>query len=1274
MHPSLVILQELVHEGSLRESHPFMQEINVFAKMFGRLSEDPVRGFNITQERTQGLLYMQDRMRRAKSGRASLNIYCGAHNVSSGKRYFSDSSSLMPPIHHVNHCSLAPSSWAKKEVCPALVDGVLIQFVEVLQEILPSISSVKLENHSSTLVYTCLTFDGKGINPGAEIYDGIIHGIIPSLDESAVQDLCQPGKNILQSMIQNFQEQNWKWINQMEVYFLQLLDLQIAVPIATYGLASSGDSDMIADRVQEILLYVNACERCLKTACETKVAPNCQSICAACFNGKKICNHHKEMHDTWVTDNRPCDNCAEIGVQCVRFKVLVTISDMAPNQEKYGKVVSGSLKDMMSGERDGPFHIHDIGHMVKNAECSLERGTHFDGQYSYDANDLVVLLSSVNEEQYRKLDAVVSHKSVLQFDKQSDEQAQQRLSNNVVDVMEEVQVLVKTDIPEQRRPWFADHHDEINKPLFLTISKWGLVFATDDHRRGIFWYRQSGLPRKVTFLPKKVKKVADIHTDDPLSGCEVGDHILSWNAVAGITFFRDDHCVVVADMGYRSLRILRGSKMDTKAKKLKPQSIKALRTRPNTTIVSNILSHNSPGLVPCGLAESNDKLLIVTDPQRKVVEMFTVDKEYLNALSVKIISSDLFQKPFDCCALNSGLMAITDAGRKSAFIVSSDNSNVLHTVEKANMEPTGVCVMNGMLHISDHANHCIYTYDVSSESLEVILGTPGCNGFQDGPVVQATITSPVGLAARGSTLYVAERPDNHQGAIRVLSKLQGAINFKKIWGNIGKCFGQLSRREKLHLERDDQEVPHSCNIQNAGTKLSPHTNALVELTEKVKNLFPDSETLDITNGFMFSQTAEAAFNTLLNFIKYTEDYFNHICAPNLLPRILLKCLTTKLAECFFGYVIQGVQGNNATIMEMRRRVTNDAFVYLLPYVNSEDSGISIRPEKARAETYSYNEHDLELDSEALLWKLLSAKSQLLTIEDKSKLKKLKRAGKLKDSQFTFGRQNGPVDLMSVIESTNIRKDPDLNSKYIKVRRALGSRPMRALRDFRKRKFGTASTLLGVHKDRIDLDNSIPGSLSYVNNLVASCNHNGADVLEPINALHQGELIVFRGTDGYPFNVLQLTSSYHMNSLTPRKEIFGNFLVEVESDGDGDTVLFFADPKWEGGSQKFGQVLRDESGKLLHLGMSYRHIGDGVYYELDRTSYNEICALSINYEKSLKQPIEDNTDDEVDLENQKDSGSDSGSDSDNDTEQERVAILTQRRCRGNRLPVVLTDFL
>ena len=100
------------------------------------------------------------------------------------------------------------------------------------------------------------------------------------------------------------------------------------------------------------------------------------------------------------------------------------------------------------------------------------------------------------------------------------------------------------------------------------------------------------------------------------------------------------------------------------------------------------------------------------------------------------------------------------------------------------------------------------------------------------------------------------------------SNLQGAINFKNIWRGIGRCFGQVSRREKLFLKKKEKEVPCSANIGDVGPLLSPHTNALVELTDKIKDLFPSTSSLDITNGFMYSQTAEAVFNTLLSFVTW----------------------------------------------------------------------------------------------------------------------------------------------------------------------------------------------------------------------------------------------------------------------------------------------------------------------------------------------------------------------------------------------------------------------
>ena len=54
----------------------------------------------------------------------------------------------------------------------------------------------------------------------------------------------------------------------------------------------------------------------------------------------------------------------------------------------------------------------------------------------------------MEEESYLKLNDGVSHKAVLQFDKQSDELELQRISNNVTEICWGVRNLVKTDVPE----------------------------------------------------------------------------------------------------------------------------------------------------------------------------------------------------------------------------------------------------------------------------------------------------------------------------------------------------------------------------------------------------------------------------------------------------------------------------------------------------------------------------------------------------------------------------------------------------------------------------------------------------------------------------------------------------------------------------------------------------------------------------------------------------------------------------------------------------------
>ena len=60
----------------------------------------------------------------------------------------------------------------------------------------------------------------------------------------------------------------------------------------------------------------------------------------------------------------------------------------------------------------------------------------------------------------------------------NDELSLQGVSDPVIDFLKETKYLLETDLLEMRRPWFPDNHEKISKPLFVTISKEGVVFAT----------------------------------------------------------------------------------------------------------------------------------------------------------------------------------------------------------------------------------------------------------------------------------------------------------------------------------------------------------------------------------------------------------------------------------------------------------------------------------------------------------------------------------------------------------------------------------------------------------------------------------------------------------------------------------------------------------------------------------------------------------------------------------------------------------------------------
>ena len=226
-----------------------------------------------------------------------------------------------------------------------------------------------------------------------------------------------------------------------------------------------------------VLQYVTACGGCLKVAKDSGEPPICSWYCQACMRYKRVCNVHKDLFSEWLCDARPCEQCLRREQKCIRFSVLLSISDQAPCYEKYGRSVSSSLQDILDGQGKSEFpmrHIHDVGHHLKNAQASLERGTHFDGNYTYDSKDLWVAASTSEEQQIETLFKGLSPRALSQIDKHSEELALQRVSDQVISTVESVCSFVKTDIPELYKPWTStssNHSTIIGTPLFICISK-----------------------------------------------------------------------------------------------------------------------------------------------------------------------------------------------------------------------------------------------------------------------------------------------------------------------------------------------------------------------------------------------------------------------------------------------------------------------------------------------------------------------------------------------------------------------------------------------------------------------------------------------------------------------------------------------------------------------------------------------------------------------------------------------------------------------------------
>ena len=70
---------------------------------------------------------------------------------------------------------------------------------------------------------------------------------------------------------------------------------------------------------------------------------------------------------------------------------------------------------------------------------------------------------------------------------------------------------------------------------------------------------------------------------------------------------------------------------------------------------------------------------------------------------------------------------------------------------------------------------------------------------------------------------------------------------------------------------------------------------------------------------------------------------------------------------------------------------------------------------------------------------------------------------------------------------------------------------------------------------------------------------------PLTVFRKGDLIAFRRSDEYCFNIIELTNYIDFKKMTPRSKVKRNILT-FHSEDEEDVVIFQREDQWKGGEE------------------------------------------------------------------------------------------------------------
>ena len=83
---------------------------------------------------------------------------------------------------------------------------------------------------------------------------------------------------------------------------------------------------------------------------------------------------------------------------------------------------------------------------------------------------------------------------------------------------------------------------------------------------------------------------------------------------------------------------------------------------------------------------------------------------------------------------------------------------------------------------------------------------------------------------------------------------------------------------------------------------------------------------------------------------------------------------------------------------------------------------------------------------------------------------------------------------------------------------------------------------------------------------------------PLTVFRKCDLIAFRGSDRYYFNIIELTNDIDFKKMTPRSKVKGNILT-LHSEDEEDVVIFQREDQWKGDNMQFAHILRKEKEEM-----------------------------------------------------------------------------------------------